>query len=75
MQNIESPGFGLYFSRGTSIFGLVYVDDITSLVMLVYYKILGTAGNYKPGDEYCYWFGLPVAADQTRNILQRNYFA
>ncbi|KAM0512076.1 hypothetical protein ACHAPE_009224 [Trichoderma viride] len=55
-QNIESLGFGVYVGSGTSVFGVVHVDDIVSLMMLVYQKILDTADNYKPEDVYRYWY-------------------
>ncbi|KAM0469998.1 hypothetical protein ACHAPX_010182 [Trichoderma viride] len=55
-QNIEFLGFGVYVGSGTSVFGVVHVDDIVSLMMLVYQKILDTADNYKPEDVYRYWY-------------------
>ncbi|KAL9481115.1 hypothetical protein ACSS6W_005901 [Trichoderma asperelloides] len=55
-QNIESLGFGVYVGSGTSVFGVVNVDDIVSLMMLVYQKILNTTDNYEPEDVYRYWY-------------------
>lgn len=55
-QNIESLGFGIYVGSGTSVFGVVHVDDIVSLMMLVYQKILDTADHYQPEDVYRYWY-------------------
>jgi nucleoside-diphosphate-sugar epimerase len=55
-QNIESIGFGVYVGSGTSVFGVVHVDDIVSLMLLVYQKILDTADSYEPEDVYRYWY-------------------
>lgn len=67
-QNIESLGFGIYVGSGTSVFGVVHVDDIVSLMMLVYQKILDTAENYQPEDVYRYWYNGIYSEEPSKKI-------
>ncbi|KAK4063012.1 hypothetical protein Trihar35433_8807 [Trichoderma harzianum] len=67
-QNIESLGFGVYVGSGTSVFGVVHVDDIVSLMMLVYQKILNTVKNYEPEDVYRYWYNGIYSEEPSKKV-------
>ncbi|UKZ77557.1 hypothetical protein TrVFT333_005280 [Trichoderma virens FT-333] len=67
-QNTEVLGFGAYVGSGTSVFGVVHVDDIVSLAMLVYQKILDTVDSYKPEDVYRYWYNGVASEEPSKKI-------
>lgn len=67
-QNAEAVGFGAYVGSGTSVFGLVHVDDIVSLTMLVYQKILDTAEAYQPEDVYRHWYNGVTSEEPSKKI-------
>jgi hypothetical protein len=67
-QNTEALGFGAYVGSGTSVFGVVHVDDIVSLTMLVYQKILDTVDSYRPGDVYHYWYNGIYSEEPSKKI-------
>ena len=52
LKNVETLGFSPYIGPGTSIIRLIHVDDVVSLMMLVYQKALDTWDTYKPEDVY-----------------------
>ncbi|RFU81039.1 nadp-binding [Trichoderma arundinaceum] len=68
MQNTEALGFGAYVGSGTSVFGVVHVDDIVSLMMLVYQRILDTVKNYQPEDVYSHWYNGVYSEEPSKRI-------
>ena len=62
LNNVKTLGFSPYIGPGTSIIGLVHVDDVVSLMMLVYQKALDTWDTYKPEDVYSHFY---LCVDET----------
>lgn len=56
LRNVEQLGFGAYVGEGTSVFGTIHVDDVVSLMLLVFQKVLDTADAYEPEDVYHNWY-------------------
>lgn len=55
-RNVEDLGFGAYVGEGTSLFGIIHVDDVVSLMLLVFQKVLDTDDTYQPEDVYRNWY-------------------
>ena len=56
LRNIEQIGFGPYVGDGTSVFGIVHVDDVVALMLLVFQKIIDRIDVYEPDDAYQNWY-------------------
>jgi nucleoside-diphosphate-sugar epimerase len=69
IKNIETLGFGAYVGEGTSVFGVVHVDDVVSLMMLVLEKALNTQGEYQPQDVYKHFY-IGVDKEEQSKALQ-----
>ena len=62
LKNVETLGFSPYIGPGTSIIRLIHVDDVVSLMMLVYQKALDSWDTYKPEDVYSHFY---LCVDET----------
>ena len=61
MQNIETLGYSPYIGDGTSLMGLVHVDDVVTLMMLVFERVVRIGQSYKAEDV---WSNFFVAYDE-----------
>ena len=52
MLNTENLGFGPYVGDGSSVVGLIHVDDAVSLMLLVFKRIMETMDTNQPEDVY-----------------------
>jgi nucleoside-diphosphate-sugar epimerase len=56
MENVENLGFSPYVGPGNNIFWTVHVDDVVSLMILVYKRIIEKGQNYAPTDVLDNWY-------------------
>ncbi|KAJ8096430.1 hypothetical protein POJ06DRAFT_48772 [Lipomyces tetrasporus] len=68
MRNTESLGFGAYVGSGTSVFGVIHVDDVVSLMLLVYQKVLDTVATYQPEDVYTHWYNGKYSEEPSKKL-------
>ena len=70
LKNVTELGFSPYVGPGTSIIRLVHVDDVVSLMMLVYQKALDTWDTYKPEDVYTHFYVCVDEAPESKKVAQ-----
>ena len=56
LDNVTKLGFSPYIGPGTSIIRLIHVDDVVSLMMLVYRKAVETWDTYRPEDVFSHFY-------------------
>ena len=56
LANVQTLGFPPYVGPGTSVLGVVHVDDVVSLMMLVYQKALDMWDTYQADDVYRHFY-------------------
>ncbi|MCJ1278759.1 hypothetical protein MMC21_006577 [Puttea exsequens] len=70
LNNVKTLGFSPYVGPGTSIFRLVHVDDVVSLMMLVYQRALDTWDAYKPEDVYSHFYLCVDEAPESKKVAE-----
>ena len=70
LNNVKTLGFSPYVGPGTSIIRLIHVDDVVSLMMLVYQKALETWDTYKPEDVYSHFYLCVDEALESKKVAQ-----
>jgi nucleoside-diphosphate-sugar epimerase len=70
IQNIETLGFSPYVGPGNNIFWTVHVDDVVSLIMLVYKRIVKVGQKYKPEDVTKNWYIAATQQHEPKNVAE-----
>ena len=70
LKNVETLGFSPYIGPGTSIIRLIHVDDVVSLMMLVYQRAQDTWETYKPEDVYSHFYVCVDEAVESKKVAK-----